>query len=433
MSARKACIFIKNTELVREMAEQQDEMSMNEILSSIKNILVEGENPAAPSASGFTPPEPHPVGEEKVVPAEPVLTDSLDIEKSDLDLSELKLEDSDILELSPDMAVEPAQPDSLPETMPVAEEINLADELAGVDLTPEIVDDKGDELPEPEIGGTDEPEVGFDQLIEQNALAKPGEEEQNNAVIDVESEPYYEEPASENTELPELPAPTEEAVQAENFDNISTAADSEYRSETEQYFTVPENAVAEMSWPEPAENKTKPVLEDNIESERMAAPAVEPVAMPAVSAPEPLTAPAPAPETSVAEPVKEPAIENVPAVDEDVADVSANIINNFAKLFAKEETPAPETVRPSLGIAPVSDNIRLGNASQTLEDMLKVTLQGLVSDWVSGAKSNIDLYDLASKEVARQTKVWLDANLPALVEGVVKKEIERVMVKVGRS
>ena len=89
------------------MAEQQDEMSMNEILSSIKNILVEGENPAASSASGFTPPEPHSAGEEKVVPAEPVLTDSLDIEKSDLDLSELKLEDSDILELSPDMLLSP--------------------------------------------------------------------------------------------------------------------------------------------------------------------------------------------------------------------------------------------------------------------------------------------------------------------------------------
>lgn len=430
MSARKACIFIKNTELVREMAEQQDEMSMNEILSSIKNILVEGENPAASSASGFTPPEPHSAGEEKVVPAEPVLTDSLDIEKSDLDLSELKLEDSDILELSPDMAVEPAQADALPAVTPVAEEINLADELAGVNLTPEIVDDKGDDLPEPEIDGTEEPEVGFDQLIEQNVQAEINEEEQNNAVIDVESEPYYEEPASENTELPELPAPTEEAVQAENFDNISTAADSKYRSETEQYFTVPENAVAEMSWPEPAESKTEPVLEDNIEP----APIVAPAEMPVVSAPEPqMAAPAPAPEAFVAEPAKEPAIENVPAVDEDVADVSANIINNFAKLFAKEETPAPEAVRPSLGIAPVSDNIRLGNASQTLEDMLKVTLQGLVADWVSGAKSNIDLYDLVSKEVARQTKVWLDANLPAVVEGVVKKEIERVMVKVGRS
>lgn len=334
---------------------------MNEILSSIKNILVEGEKPAASSASGFTPPEPHSAREEKVVPAEPVLTDSLDIEKSDLDLSELKLEDSDILELSPDMAVESAQADALSAVTPVAEEINLADELAGVNLTPEIVDDKGDDLPEPEIDGTEEPEVGFDQLIEQNAQAEINEEEQNNAVIDVESEPYYEDSASENTDLPEFPAPTEEAARTENTEDISATADSEYH------------------------------------------------------------------------PQAEPAIENVPAVDEDVADVSANIINNFAKLFAKEETPAPEAVRPSLGIAPVSDNIRLGNASQTLEDMLKVTLQGLVADWVSGAKSNIDLYDLVSKEVARQTKVWLDANLPAVVEGVVKKEIERVMVKVGRS
>lgn len=421
------------------MAEQQDEMSMNEILSSIKNILVEGENPVAPSASGFTPPEPHPVEEEKVVPAEPVLTDSLDIEKSDLDLSELKLEDGDILELSPDMAVEPVQMDSPAETAPVVEEINLADELAGVDLTPEIVDDKGDDLPEPEMDEADEPDVGFDQLIEQNAQAEISEEEQNDAVIDVESEPYYEEPASEKADIPELPIPSENAAEAEYPDDTAVAADSEYQPETEQTFTVPENAVAEMSWPEPAEGKVEmadeaaePVVENAVEPAETAASADMPVTMPEPQ----IEAPAPTPQPDVVEPEmpREPAIENVPAVDEDVADVSANIINNFAKLFAKEETPAPEAVRPSsLGIAPVSENIRLGNASQTLEDVLKVTLQGLVADWVSGAKNNIDLYDLVSKEVARQTKVWLDANLPAVVEGVVKKEIERVMVKVGRS
>ncbi len=420
------------------MAEQQDEMSMNEILSSIKNILVEGENPVTHSASGFTPPEPQPIEEEKVVPAEPVFADSLDIAKSDLGLSELKLEDSDILDLSPDMAVEPVQTDSSSETTPAVEKINLADELAGVNLTPEIVDDKGDDLPEQEMDDANKSNVGFDQLIEQNTQAEINEEEQNNAVINVESEPYYEEPAPEKADIPEFSIPLENAAEAENTDEAVVATDSEYQSETEQTFTVPENAVAEMSWPEPAESKieaadtaAESVVENTVKPVETTAPAE----IPATSAELQMTAPAQIPLSAVVEPKmpKEPAIENVPAVDDDVADVSANIINNFAKLFAKDETPAPEAVRPPLGIAPVSENIRLGNASQTLEDVLKVTLQGLVADWVSGAKNNIDLYDLVSKEVARQTKVWLDANLPAVVESVVKKEIERVMVKVGRS
>ena len=37
----------------------------------------------------------------------------------------------------------------------------------------------------------------------------------------------------------------------------------------------------------------------------------------------------------------------------------------------------------------------------------------------------------AREAVAAQTQAWLDANLPAIVEAVVSKEIERVMAKVG--
>ncbi len=403
------------------MAEQQEEMSMNEILSSIKNILVENENPAAPLPSGLTPPEPHPAGNENTVEpaAEVGLPDSFEIGGGDIKIDDIKFdENSDILELSPEMAVELEKNSRQMENASDAGHIELSENFADIDPAPEIVDDKGDDEPEPV-----EEDISFDGLMKQKNEQNAATEEASAPVIDVESDPYYEEPADEqnlpedniaglNAEL-QLPADTES-------ENITVSA-------PEEQVVEPEAKMPEMSWPEPVEMAKEPEAEP--EPKHDTAVETEPETEQASFSAEPLTAGF---EPETPEP-KEPAIENVPAVDEDVADVSANIINNFAKLFAQEETPAKEPVKPTLEIAPVSENVKLGDSSQTLEDMLKSAIQGLVADWVSGAKSNIDLYDMVSKEVARQTKVWLDANLPSVVEAVVKKEIERVMVKVGRS
>lgn len=388
------------------MAEQQEEMSMNEILSSIKDILVENENPSTPSPTGLMPPEPHPVEEGKVVDTaeEMILPDSFDIKDAGIDEKDIGFEENeDILELSPDMAVEPEKADNLPQEDSESNNINLADNFADINLMPEIIDDKGDDEPEPA-----EENISFDGLIEQK-------EEQKDVVnaapaIDTESDPYYEDPEGQkDVSIENGNDFSEPVMDSQNPAAVEDEISSVSATGAEAEASVP---ISEMSWPEPAEihaeTKTEEPVWETSEPQQV------------ISQPEPSVQ-------------KEPAIENVPSVDEEVADVSANIINNFAKLFAKEESPAVEQAKPTLEIAPVSGNIKLGDSSQTLEDMLKSAIQGLVADWVSGAKSNIDLYDMVSKEVARQTKVWLDANLPAVVESVVKKEIERVMVKVGRS
>lgn len=44
---------------------------------------------------------------------------------------------------------------------------------------------------------------------------------------------------------------------------------------------------------------------------------------------------------------------------------------------------------------------------------------------------DVNFESYAREAVAAQTQAWLDANLPAIVEAVVSKEIERVMAKVG--
>ncbi len=111
---------------------------------------------------------------------------------------------------------------------------------------------------------------------------------------------------------------------------------------------------------------------------------------------------------------------------QDAADVSANIINNFAKLFAEKKAaqtetmtePEPEVMTPS--VEPVK------NSSQSIAELVR---EAVVKQVTQQMDVNFETY--AKEAVAAQTQAWLDANLPAIVEAVVSKEIERVMAKVG--
>ena len=110
---------------------------------------------------------------------------------------------------------------------------------------------------------------------------------------------------------------------------------------------------------------------------------------------------------------------------EDTADVSANIISNFAKMFSKEEPKnKPETSLPSINYA--------GDTAKTLEEFVleaitKVIGREISNQWQEGA----DFQSFAKEEIRRQTTAWINDNLPMLVEKIVKKEIERVIAKVG--
>lgn len=125
--------------------------------------------------------------------------------------------------------------------------------------------------------------------------------------------------------------------------------------------------------------------------------------------------------------------EEVSAVESDAADVSANIISNFAKMFAEKipvEPVAEAEENAETAAAPIT---LLGNGSRTIEQVVEDVVKGIVGESVSAElNGSVNIADYAKEEIKNQTKAWLEAKLPSIVEAAVQKEIERVMAKVGR-
>ena len=123
-----------------------------------------------------------------------------------------------------------------------------------------------------------------------------------------------------------------------------------------------------------------------------------------------------------------PASETETRPEKDAVDVSASIISNFAKMFTREKAAEPD-IQTEIPAEPVNE---LGNANRTIEDVVASVIRRIIGDEVSrNWRKGADYDKLAREEIAAQTRQWLDKNLPALVERIVKQEIERVMAKVG--
>ncbi len=111
---------------------------------------------------------------------------------------------------------------------------------------------------------------------------------------------------------------------------------------------------------------------------------------------------------------------------DDAVDVSANIISNFAKMFAKGGNAEKKKV------VEMPQIIGLGQGNRTLEDFVKDAIVKVIGDdiakkWNNGA----DYYSMAEAEIKRQVKEWMNNNLPIMIEKIVKEEIARVIEKVG--
>ena len=117
---------------------------------------------------------------------------------------------------------------------------------------------------------------------------------------------------------------------------------------------------------------------------------------------------------------------------EDATDVSADIINNFAKMFAEQaQEHSEKTEEPTPEISTAVSG--MGNANKTIEQVVEGVIQGIVASSVNAEMAkNVDIVAYAQKEIHAQTRAWLEANLPTIVEAAVQKEIERVMAKVGK-
>lgn len=108
-----------------------------------------------------------------------------------------------------------------------------------------------------------------------------------------------------------------------------------------------------------------------------------------------------------------------------VPDVSADIIDNFARMFSENKTPAP--------VAEAEPQTRVGMASLTIEDMIKSVIADSLKPVVEQAVLHVDgdILAYAKQEVSAAAKKWVDENLTKVVEDVVREEVKRVMAKVG--
>ena len=120
------------------------------------------------------------------------------------------------------------------------------------------------------------------------------------------------------------------------------------------------------------------------------------------------------------------------AAADSAVDVSASIISNFAKMFSKEEQKQEVRAPEIKAVSNLPEVNLLGDGSKTIEDVVALVIRQIIGEEVSANwKNGLNYDELARKEIAAQTQAWLDNNLPAVVERIVKQEIERVMAKVG--
>lgn len=260
----------------------------------------------------------------------------------------------------------------------------------GVDADVNDFDDEFESLPSVPDMNVEELATGDDNIQDifnindtenvEDVIAFENLTGESDSKIDIDSEPIYF--SEEDDRLPE-------GLTAFANSNVDIDSDPIY-SEPDD-FLVDGMAISTIA--------TKPTIISQPETEIIANP--EPIA-----APQPISAP----------------------IIEPVADVSSDIIDNFAKMFT--ENKAPVSSAPIINVA---GSTLVGNPSLTIEDMLKSvvaeSLQPVINQ--SMAKFDAEILQITENEIRQQTRLWIAENLNKIVEELVRDEVKRVMAKVG--
>ena len=389
-----------------EDTEDKEDLSMEDILSSIKDILMEDN-----------------ASQHKVVQKEDVAPQAIAAQPAPEAVAPEQTETvDDVLNLSPAMIVEPniSTTETQPETKAEegADPLDLDFEREFENLPDEPVLDNVetghssavDEEPVnlSEIAAAEDAEIAKDSELPDLKLGEPAVDLDAEPIFSAEDEASQQENFTDDVSLDHLvDDDTLNAIL--NGDTNTNAVADEQEELVEPTDNVYDNAVAEAV--------KKPEIVDAA-FEEIDAPQAE------VEAP---SEPEPAPEQTVSEPVAPE--KNQP---EDPIDVSAGIISNFAKMFAeqqkqKEGSSERENLKEQLTEQAMSE-IELGDGSLTIEAIVRDVVTGIVE---KNLAQDFNFSAVASAEIARQTKEWLNAHLPEIVETAVKKEIERVMAKVS--
>lgn len=347
----------------------QEELSMEEILSSIKGILSENENDA-PTAQASSEPSHSPEPSQTQPSAEDDVYDlsaSMIVEQHPaVDTSEpietVEPVSTEVVSSSPFSESAAEAPASIPEVMPEAP-VSLPD---SIEVTPII----------------DEP------------YQAPSSPKDEAPLSDVDDLPMPEDIKSDSDDvlsldnLPEVSV--DELISSNNASNDDISDLSALISDD----TSADISAADL-----------PYIDGSVkEAEAISQPEVKPV--------DEVT-----PVDEVKEEVSEP------------ADVSEAIIDNFAQMFNANK-PSAST---SAAIAPSSETTLIGADSKTVADLVKEVLRDSLQPVVEQKLQNIDadILQVLHAEIKAQAKAWVDANLNRVVEDAVKEEIKRVIAKVG--
>lgn len=390
-----------------EDTEDKEELSMEDILSSIKDILME-DNAEQHKAAQKEEPAP------QVAAPQPAPEVSRPAPAETVD---------DVLTLSPSMIVEPnistveAQPETKAEEGADPLDLDFDREFDSLPAEPVLDDIEAghsaavDEEPVglSEIAAAEDAEIVEDSELPDLNFDEPAVDLDADPIFSVEDDASHQEnftPAADDVSLDNLvDDDTLNAILNANADESAAAAQEEELVEPTD--NVYDNAVAEAV-------KEPEVIDAAFEE---VTPAAE------VAAPEPEIAP----EKTVSETT--PAEKSKP---EDPIDVSAGIISNFAKMFAEQqkqkENPAEREKLKERLTAQTMSEIELGDGSLTIEAIVRDVVTGIVE---KNLAQDFDFSAAASAEITRQTREWLSAHLPEIVETAVRKEIERVMAKVS--
>lgn len=412
------------------MAEDtQEDLSMEDILSSIKDILLEDN--AAQQAD-----KSEPQTQAAAETVEPLAVKAEEVV-------------DDVLTLSPAMIVDDAKAlsdENLDEILELPEPETLDFEHELEDMSSEhFLDDIEDRLELPNLDDntaeteveTDKPE-NFTKADTETFSIKDGDETEEVSLpeidlaeeVDTNSEPIYsmedddlsKENGFSSSEIEEKPALEDSLIDDDTLNAIldGQPADPIVAEDVEEEFVEPTDNVYEAAVeiqaqepesqePEPQEVEVQEAEFEEIEAE----PILEEKPVETVA-------------------VEEPKAENLSADEDEAVDLSASIISNFAKMFADNQSEktseiSQQNTKEKLA-SQAMEKIDLGNGSKTIEAIVRDVVAEIVE---KNLEKDFDFAKTASDEIAKQTKIWLSNNLPKIVEATVQKEIERVMAKVG--
>lgn len=431
------------------MAEDtQEDLSMEDILSSIKDILLE-DNEAQNQNAKLMPEAPQ-------APAIAAAKPETDVVDDVLTLSPAMIVETRFPATEPDAPVEVgADPldldfehefENLPNE-PILDDVE-AEVLSKMPVQPTIEEDPLD-LSDFSIKDSDD--LNLDSETDSDTKISFSDLSFDEPIVDVEAEPIYsteDDLANQESFSPILEDEADDSQSLESLlDDETLTAILEAQPSEAELIEEPKEKISEFSlaedFVEPTDNVYEAVVAEDIVENEIKNPSLEASAEPEIEIEpeiiiepelvipvmdeiEPISAPEP-----IVPPELKSEIEPVENISEEAVDISAGIISNFAKMFAetqKEKSAFDKEATPSQLANQTMSEIELGDGSLTIEEIVRDVVVEIVE---KNLKTDFDFAATASAEIAKQTRAWLSVNLPSIVEAAVRKEIERVMAKVS--